>query len=450
MLEFYIREVKYFLFHWFKNMIYIALIIVLTYTYYLHKDIEFNTLLKTAKLLSENMALIVGIGAFTLLYQIYKQLRTYKFRQLPYSFQLLNRTNESSKKIYDNYKKKKKGFHIYTNKSHRIDFKHYQSEYENIKYFFKVKEIVIKRFLDGSVGIKLGERLSRIVNFQMEKIKENMLYFGEGEEEQPIYIPIDKIKHTLLAGETGGGKSNVMSVLMVSFIQGLLSGNIEKLVLIDLKGNEVSIFKPLKEVFKDRIVFAHTMEEVNQLLKDSEIEFQERKAKLDEEALSDIYELNEEEKKRVFGNIIFYIDELAQMTLKDDNLFKNDKHYKETYLEVQKGINRFLSLYRAMGMKMLLSTQSPRSEVITGLMKANVVNQVMLRVANKLNANIVMDSAKYEHLEPINISEFPSGRAIVSIEGMNDNKALLLQVPYIQKDVIKGYIKSLSTHKENR
>lgn len=447
MLEFYKREVKYFLFHLLLNTSLLFIILVLAYTYYLYNEIQVRFLLPTAKQIINNNIYTLGLLSVTISYQIYRLIKTYKFRQLPFTFQFLNRTNESAKKIYDTYVKCKKGFHIYKNSSQRIDFKHYQAEHENIKYFFSADEVVIKRFKNGSVGVKIGERLPKLVAFNMNKIKDNFLYFGQGEE-QDIYTSIDKIKHTLIASETGGGKSNVMAVLMVSFIKGLISKNIEKLIIVDLKGNEVSVFKPLREIFKDRIVFAHSMDEVNMLLKECEEKFQERKEALDEEALSDIYELNEQHKKRVYGNIIFYIDELAQMTLKDDNLFKNDKQYKEVYLEVQKNMNRFLSLYRAMGFKMFLSTQSPRSEIITGLMKSNVTNKLMLRVNSKLNASVIMDSSVYEELEPIKINEFKSGRGILSIEGINDNKPLLVQVPYMENSEIKGYIKSL-THQEN-
>jgi len=449
MIEFYIREIKHFLFHWLKNTILLLTATLLAYTYHLHNTIELNHIFKIIEQTQEHYIVIGAIATTTLCYQIYKLIRQYKFRQLPYSFQFLNKTNESAKRVYDRYIKKKHDYYIYKNSSHRIDFKHYQSEYENIKYFFKVKEIVIKRFKNGSVGIKLGERLPKIVNFQMNKIKENYLYFGLGEE-QDIYASIDSIKHTLIASETGGGKSNLMFLLMASFIKGLLNWNIEKLVMVDLKGNELAIFKPLKELFKERIIFAYTMEEVKDLLKECEADYQERKERLDSEALSDIYELNAQEKKRVYGNIVFYIDELAQMTLKDENLYKNDKQYKETYLEVQKYMNRFLSLYRAMGFKMFLSTQSPRAEVITGLMKSNVPNRLMLRVNSKINANVIMDSDIYEDLEPISVKEFPSGRGILTIEGINNNKAMLVQIPYIEKSVIKGYVKDLLTHKENR
>lgn len=448
MLEFYIREVKYLLLQIVFKIAVFFNVSVLAYTYYTYKDIDIKLMLSSAQQLASNPYFIIAFLSTIINYQTYKLLKTYKFRQLPYTFQFLNRTNESAKKIYDSYKKKKNGFHIYKNSSHRIDFKHYESEYENIKYFFKAEEIVIKRFKDGSVGIKIGERLPRIVDFSRDKIRENYLYFGLGEE-QDVYASIDSMKHTLIASETGGGKSNAMSVLMISMIQGLLNGSIEKLIMVDLKGNELAIFKPLKELFRERIVFAYTMEEVKKLLKECEKSYQERKIRLDNEALSDIYELNIQEKKCIYGNIIFYIDELAQMTLKDENLFKSDKAYKETYLEVQKYMNRFLSLYRAMGMKMFLSTQSPRSEVITGLMKSNIPNKLMLRVNSKLNASVIMDTAIYEELEPINPTKFPSGRGILSVEGLNDNQPLLIQVPFIKKSEIKEYIKIL-THKENR
>jgi len=72
------------------------------------------------------------------------------------------------------------------------------------------------------------------------------------------------------------------------------------------------------------------------------------------------------------------------------------------------------------------------------------------RLNSKINANVIMDSDSYEELEPISVKEFPSGRGILSVEGINNNKAMLVQIPYIEKDVIKGYIKSLATHKENR
>lgn len=451
MLEFYIREIKYFLFHLVLKISVFFTIAATAYTYYLYKDIQVKYLLEVMEIAYINHLFIFSFISAITAYQLYILFKTYKFRQLPFSFQFRNIANKSSKKIYDTYigTGYKNNFHLYKNASHRIDFKHYVAEAENIKYFFSASEVVIKRFKNGNIGIKLGERLPKIVNFSMDKIKEDFLYFGLGEE-QDVYASIDKMKHTLIASETGGGKSTFMFLIILSFLRGLISGNIERLVLVDLKGNELSMFKDLTKLFKDRIVFLHSLEEVNILLQECEVEFQKRKDTLDTEALSDIYELNKEKEKRVYGNIIFYVDELAQMTLKDDNLFKSDKHYKETYLEVQKNMNRFLSLYRAMGFKMFLSTQSPRSEVITGLMKSNIPNRLMLRVNSKLNASVIMDTAIYEELEPINPTKFPSGRGILSVEGLNDNQPLLIQVPYIQKNVIKGYIESLLTPKENR
>ena len=431
MFDFYKNEILRFIGKYITYLLLVVIIITLYFISITKRGFSVRTL----ELIGKNNDYLdsVSITAFVVfLLILFSVIRTYQFRKIPYTFQFFTRFDEDSKKVYDKFIKKKNGFMIFKNKSGRIDFENYVREQENLMHYFNTDDIVIKRLKKGLVGVKIGDRLPKYIEFDSTKTKDNELYFGEGED-GCISIKTDSLKHTLVAGETGSGKSNVLSVLMMSFIQNLKSGNIEKLILVDLKGNEISVFKPLKKLFKNRIIFAYSLEEVVNLLISCESEFQKRKKVLDKEALSDIYEM----KKRVFGNIIFYIDELAQMTLKDDNLFKNDKAYKENYIETQKYLNRFLSLYRAMGFKMILSTQSPRAEVISGLMKSNIPNKLMLKVNSKTNANVIMDSDIYETLQPINPSKFNTGRGILSLDSVNDNQPLLVQIPYISKVEVK-------------
>ena len=126
MIEFYIREIKHFIFRFILHTILLFSLGVIAYSYYRHKDIELKLLLHTMEQASENYILILILICLTFSYQIYTLIKTYKFRQLPYTFQFLNKTNESASKIYDRYIKKKNGYYLYKNSSHRIDFKHYK------------------------------------------------------------------------------------------------------------------------------------------------------------------------------------------------------------------------------------------------------------------------------------------------------------------------------------
>jgi len=198
---------------------------------------------------------------------------------------------------------------------------------------------------------------------------------------EPIFGDIQKMPHFLVAGATGSGKS----VVIHSIITSLLYKNGPSalgLILIDPKRVELSAYAGLPHLISPVItenkkamgVFRWALQEMDR-----------RYEILQKAGNRDIKSYNAGHKEEAMRSIVIVIDEMADLM--------------STYgREVEGSIVRLAQMARATGIHLVLSTQRPSVEVITGLIKANIPSRIALQVASQIDSRTILDTAGAEKL----------------------------------------------------
>ncbi len=198
---------------------------------------------------------------------------------------------------------------------------------------------------------------------------------------EPIFTDIDKMPHMLIAGSTGSGKSIMIHSLLISLLY-KNSPETLRLILVDPKRVELSIYSGLPhlvspvitEAKKSLAVFRWAIEEM------------ERRYELLLQAGSrDIQSYNKKNSEELLPYILIVVDELA------DLMFAYGR-------EVEGSVVRLAQMARATGLHLILSTQRPSVEVVTGLIKANITSRVALQLPSQVDSRTILDTAGAEKL----------------------------------------------------
>lgn len=195
----------------------------------------------------------------------------------------------------------------------------------------------------------------------------------------PYILNLDRAPHLLVAGQTGSGKSVCVNSLLISL---LLKHNPDqlKLVLIDPKRVELGLYADLPHLARKIAVEPReAIAALDWLTKEMETRYK---------ALAAIGARNIHEYREA-GNsmpyIVCVVDEMADLMLTSDG--------KAEYL-----ITRLTQMARAVGIHLVLATQRPSVDVITGLIKANVPTRIGMRVASKTDSRVILDTNGAETL----------------------------------------------------
>ena len=226
------------------------------------------------------------------------------------------------------------------------------------------------------------------------------IYLGKDVSGAPLVVDLAKMPHLLIAGRTGTGKSVCLNTLILSM---LLSRTPEevKLLMIDPKMVELSPYKTLPHLMhpvitdmkKAEAVLAWAvdkMEERYELLARCGVrhltDFNElpRAQKLDKMGLSELHEEADALTEKM-PYIVIVADEMA------DLMMTNGK-------EVESHIIRLAQKSRAVGIHLVLATQKPTVDVITGLIKSNLPARISFQVASKSDSRVVLDESGAERL----------------------------------------------------
>ena len=201
----------------------------------------------------------------------------------------------------------------------------------------------------------------------------------------PIIFDISKMPHLLIAGATGMGKSVCINCLIISLLYKALPKDV-KLLLIDPKTVEFKIYKDIPHLIAP--IVTEPKKAAGALIKMVE-EMERRFSLIEEVGVRDIKSYNEitanDPDREHLPQIVIIIDELADlmMTTPDD---------------VENSICRLAQKARAAGMHIIIGTQRPSVDVITGLIKANVPSRIACTVASQVDSRTIIDIAGAEKL----------------------------------------------------
>jgi S-DNA-T family DNA segregation ATPase FtsK/SpoIIIE len=217
------------------------------------------------------------------------------------------------------------------------------------------------------------------------------MFLGKDASGEPMIEDLSKMPHMLIAGTTGSGKSVCMSSIIMSFLY-TKKPNELKLVLVDPKMVEMSQFKDIPhlmcpvvtEMGKAAAILewaVNKMDERYELLSEAGCQNIGAYNDLTWEELRERFaaESPEEEAKipRKLPYMVFVIDELADLIM--------------TNKEVEHSVVRIAQKARAVGIHLILATQRPQANVVTGLIKSNMPARICFKVASGMDSRIVMD-----------------------------------------------------------
>lgn len=238
------------------------------------------------------------------------------------------------------------------------------------------------------VGIEIPNKSSAIVRLREVLQTESFvkhpsnLAFGLGRDVSgnPIVTDLSKMPHLMIAGATNSGKSVCVNTLLISLLYKNTPQDV-KFIVIDPKRVEMSVYNGIPHLLTP-IVTDH--EKAVNALKWAVAEMDRRYKLLAEAGKRNILEYNEVAPSKLFYLVII-IDELADLM----SVAKND---------VEATIVRLAQMARAVGIHLVLATQRPSVEVITGLIKANITSRVAFSVASQIDSRTILDSSGAEKL----------------------------------------------------
>lgn len=206
-----------------------------------------------------------------------------------------------------------------------------------------------------------------------------------------------KMPHLLVAGATGSGKSVCLNSIIMSILY-TRTPQQTKLILIDPKMVELSLFKKIPHLMCPVVT---DMKKANSILEWAVNQMEERYNLLSQTGVRNIYgynKLTEEEQRSRLGDfldeekytpilpfIVIVVDELADLMMVGAK-------------DVEGLITRLAQKSRAVGIHLILATQRPSTNVITGLIKANMPTRIAFSVASKIDSRVILDANGAEKL----------------------------------------------------
>jgi S-DNA-T family DNA segregation ATPase FtsK/SpoIIIE len=206
---------------------------------------------------------------------------------------------------------------------------------------------------------------------------------------------LTQMPHLLIAGSTGSGKSVAINSMIVSMLYKATPQQV-KLILIDPKRLELSLYDGIPHLHTPIVTEAKVAANV---LRRATFEMEERLKKLAEHGVRNIEQYNRlfesESTLNLFDTsgepegplpyLVIVIDELADLMMVEPQT-------------VEESITRLAQMARAVGIHLILATQRPSVDVITGLIKANLPSRISFRVASKVDSRTILDANGSEAL----------------------------------------------------
>lgn len=242
------------------------------------------------------------------------------------------------------------------------------------------------------VGIEVPNKKSAIVGlrdlFEGDDFKKSKYFLplavGRDVAGFPVYAGLEKMPHMLVAGATGTGKSVSINTILLSLLY-KHSPDTLKLILVDPKRVELSLYNGIPHLITPVIV---DNKKVVNALRWAVREMEKRYEKVSESGSRDIFSYNAKQladKRDIMPFIVVVIDELADLMASHGR-------------DVEAAVVRLAQMARAVGIHLIVSTQRPSVEVITGLIKANITSRIALQVASQIDSRTIIDMAGAEKL----------------------------------------------------
>jgi S-DNA-T family DNA segregation ATPase FtsK/SpoIIIE len=288
-----------------------------------------------------------------------------------------------------------------------------------------------------AVGIEIPNKERSIVSFreiiesELQKSKETArkaaipVVLGKDSTGEAVTVDLATMPHLLIAGSTGSGKSVCVNAMILSILYQCPPTNC-KLILIDPKIVELKLYNDIPHLLTPVIT---EPKRAFQALQYCIYEMERRYACLDSLGVRDIKTYNKRIKERRIAAehmpyIVVVIDEFADLMA-------------TTGKELESTVARLAAMSRAVGIHLVLATQRPSIDVITGLIKSNIPSRIAFMVASMMDSRIIIDTPGAEKL---------LGKGDMLYSGIVDPFPLRMQGAFVSEDEVErvvDYVRSL-------
>ena len=277
------------------------------------------------------------------------------------------------------------------------------------------------------IGIELPNAETDMVSFR--SVLESKAFFeaksklsfvlGKDVSGKPMISDISRMPHMLVAGSTGSGKSVCINGLICSILFKATPDEV-KFIMIDPKMVELSIYNDIPHLL---IPVVTDMKKAPYALSWAVNEMNRRYKLFAENRVRDINGYNElEETEEKMPRIVIIVDELADLMMVSPS-------------EVEDAICRLAQMARACGMHLVLATQRPSVDVITGLIKSNIPSRIAFAVSSQVDSRTILDGVGAEKL-------IGKGDMLYSPQGLS--KPQRIQGAFISDGEVKDIVEFIS------
>ncbi len=245
---------------------------------------------------------------------------------------------------------------------------------------------------ESLVGIEVPNKKTTVVGLKelitdKNKILKDLtlpIAIGTGSDNSPLYCDLTKLPHLLVAGATGSGKSVCINSIITGFLMKMNPDEI-RFVMVDPKRVELTPYSGIPHLLTEPIVEPSDAIKALKLMVE-EMTFRFKQLELDNSKNIFTYNQKSKSKNRVkMPYIVIIVDELADLMLNSSN-------------EVEKLLVRLAQLGRATGIHLIVATQRPSVDVVTGLIKANFPSRISFSVTSQIDSRTIIDSPGAEKL----------------------------------------------------
>jgi len=280
------------------------------------------------------------------------------------------------------------------------------------------------------VGIEVPNKSAALVRLgnlmaypEFQKSGNLVFALGRDVSGEPVFVDLEKMPHLLIAGATGSGKSVCIHAIITSFLYKNSPENL-RMILIDPKRVELNLYEGLPHLISP--VVTESKKAIG-VFRWAISEMERRYELLQQAGARDIKSFNSNKNNESLPYLVIVVDELADLMA---NFGK----------EVEGSIVRLAQMARATGIHLILSTQRPSVDVLTGLIKANITARIALQVASQVDSRTILDMAGAEKLLGGGDLLFVSGEL---------SKPKRIQCSYIAEEEIKRVVDFIVSNNED-
>lgn len=309
---------------------------------------------------------------------------------------------------------------------------------DDIALNLRARSIRIEAPIPGkaAVGIEVENEtretvtIREMIDSREFKREASKLVFAVGKDisGRPVVADLAKMPHLLIAGATGSGKSVCINTIIASILYRATPDEV-RLIMVDPKMVELGNYNGIPHLL---IPVVTDPNKAAAALNWAVAEMTNRYKKFAENNVRDLKSYNalmkrEKKSEEIMPQIVIIIDELADLMMVASS-------------QVEQAISRLTQLARAAGMHLIVATQRPSVDVVTGLIKANIPSRIAFMVSSQIDSRTIIDMAGAEKLV---------GNGDMLYKPQDIDKPLRIQGPYISDDEVMNLIRFVKSQVED-